>query len=173
VGGVMPLTTLPRGDMASDIFARIGDIKGESLDAKHKDEIEVTSFSWGVNNTMTPSGGAGAGAGKANFQTLNITHTLDKASPLLLQACATGTHIKDATITHRKSGKSQQEFLVIKMNDVVITGVSHGGPADFNTSETVSLSFAKIDFEYRAQKPDGSLDPGLHFTFDLQTNKTF
>jgi type VI secretion system secreted protein Hcp len=158
--------------MPSDIFAKLGDIKGESLDAKHKDEIEVTSFSWGVNNTMTP-GGPGGGAGKANFQTLNITHALDKASPLLLQACATGTNIKEATITHRKAGKIQQEFLVIKMNDVIVTGVSHGGPADFNTSETVSLTFGKVDFEYRAQKPDGSLEPGLHFKFDLQANKTF
>ena len=34
--------------MASDIFAKLGDIKGESLDAKHKDEIEVLSYSWGV-----------------------------------------------------------------------------------------------------------------------------
>jgi hypothetical protein len=33
---------------ASDIFAKIGDIKGESLDDKHKDEIEVLSYSWGV-----------------------------------------------------------------------------------------------------------------------------
>ena len=29
--------------MASDIFAKLGDIKGESLDSKHKDEIEVLS----------------------------------------------------------------------------------------------------------------------------------
>ena len=36
--------------MASDIFAKIGDIKGESLDDKHKDEIEVLSWSWGVTN---------------------------------------------------------------------------------------------------------------------------
>jgi type VI secretion system secreted protein Hcp len=33
--------------MAADIFARIGTIKGESQDAKHKDEIEVLSWSWG------------------------------------------------------------------------------------------------------------------------------
>ena len=36
--------------MASDIFAKLGDIKGESIDDKHKDEIEVLSFSWGVAN---------------------------------------------------------------------------------------------------------------------------
>jgi len=39
--------------MASDIFAKIGDIKGESLDSKHKDEIEVLSFSWGLTNGRT------------------------------------------------------------------------------------------------------------------------
>ena len=47
--------------MASDIFAKIGDIKGESLDSKHKDEIELLSWSWGVANSVAPSGGGGAG----------------------------------------------------------------------------------------------------------------
>ena len=47
--------------MASDIFAKIGDIKGESLDSKHKDEIEVLSFSWGVTNTGAIATGGGGG----------------------------------------------------------------------------------------------------------------
>ena len=46
--------------MATDIFAKIGDIKGESLDAKHKDEIEVLSFSWGVTNTAASPPAAAA-----------------------------------------------------------------------------------------------------------------
>ena len=95
--------------MASDIFAKIGDIKGESQDDKHKDEIEVLSFSWGVANAGVVSPGGGGGAGKATFQDLSIVHHIDKASPLLFKACATGTHIKDAIITHRKAGKGQQE----------------------------------------------------------------
>ena len=53
--------------MASDIFAKIGDIKGESLDSKHKDEIEVLSFSWGVTNTGAKGFGGGGGEGKATF----------------------------------------------------------------------------------------------------------
>ena len=113
--------------MASDIFAKIGDIKGESVDAKHKDEIEVLSFSWGVTNAANIGGGGGGGAGKATFQDLSIVHKIDKASPKLLKACATGTHLKEATITHRKAGKGQQEYLIVKMNDVIITGVAHGG----------------------------------------------
>ena len=107
--------------MASDIFAKLGDIKGESLDDKHKDEIEVLSWSWGVANAGARRDGGGGGAGKATFSDLSFTHKIDKASPLLLQGCATGQHLKDATITRRKAGKGQQEFLVIKMNDVIIT----------------------------------------------------
>ena len=157
--------------MASDIFAKIGDIKGESLDAKHKDEIEVLSFSWGVTNAVSITSGGGGGGGKATFQDLSIVHNIDKASPLLMQACATGTHLKEATITHRKADKGQQEFLIVKMNDIIITAVTHGGPTGHPGSESVSLAFAKVDLEYKAQKPDGSLDTGIHFKYDLKANK--
>jgi type VI secretion system secreted protein Hcp len=156
--------------MASDIFAKIGDIKGESSDDKHKDEIEVLSFSWGVMSPAVVSGGGG-GARKATFQDLSIVHQVDKASPLLLKACATGTHIKDAIITHRKAGKGQQEYLVVKLNDVIITGVTHGGAAGQPYSESVTLAFAKVHLDYKPQKADGSLDAGIHFKYDLKANK--
>ena len=90
--------------MAADIFAKIGDIKGESLDSKHKDEVEVLSWSWGVMNAGTIRAGSGAGKGKAAFSDFNFTHRIDKASPVLLKACATGQHIKEATVTVRKAG---------------------------------------------------------------------
>src|SRR5437773_2653298 len=81
--------------MASDIFAKLGDIKGESSDDKHKDEVEVLSFSWGLANTGTIGSGTGSGAGKATFHDLSFVHHIDKASPVLMQACATGVHLKD------------------------------------------------------------------------------
>ena len=156
--------------MATDIFAKLGDIKGESLDDKHKDEIEVLSWSWGVTNAVSVSG-TGAGQGKASFQDLSFTHKIDKASPVLMQACATGVHLKEATITHRKAGKGQQEFLVIKMNDVIVTAIMDTESRDGGSAETVSLAFAKIDVSYRPSKADGSLDAGIHFKYDLKTNK--
>ena len=158
--------------MASDIFAKIGDIKGESLDDKHKDEIEVLSFSWGVSNAGSIVSGGGAGAGKATFHDLSFVHHIDKASPVLMQACATGVHLKDATITHRKAGKGQQEFLIVKMNDVIITSVTHGGSsADNGYPENVSLAFAKVDLEYRPQNANGSIGAGFHFKYDIKANK--
>jgi type VI secretion system secreted protein Hcp len=158
--------------MASDIFAKIGDIKGESLDDKHKGEIEVLSWSWGVTQSGTMAHGGGGGEGKANFNDFNFTHHIDKASPVLLKACATGEHIKEATVTVRKAGKGQQEFLIIKMNDIIITGVAPSGAGDgAATAEHVALQFAKVDLEYKPQKQDGSLDAGVHFKYDIKGNK--
>src|SRR3954454_25208817 len=104
--------------MASDIFAKLGDIKGESVDAKHKDEIEVLSYSWGVNNAGSMAHGGGGDEGKSTFQDLTFVHKVDKASPVLMQACATGVHLKEAIITHRKAGKEQHEYMIVKLNDV-------------------------------------------------------
>jgi type VI secretion system secreted protein Hcp len=59
--------------MAADTFAKLGDIKGESLDDKHKDEIEVLSFSWGVTNTGSAGTGGGGGAGRARMHTCDLT----------------------------------------------------------------------------------------------------
>jgi type VI secretion system secreted protein Hcp len=161
--------------VAVDIFAKIGDIKGESLDAKHKDEVEVLSWSWGVTQSSSIGQGGAAGTGKASFNDFNFTHHIDKASPNLMKACATGHHVKEATITVRKAGKSQQEFLIIKMNDIIITSVapSGSGEQDAITAENVALRFAKIDLEYRPQKADGSLDAGVHFKYDITANKAW
>jgi type VI secretion system secreted protein Hcp len=157
--------------MSADIFAKIGDIKGESGDSKHKDEIEVLSFSWGVTNVGSMASGGGGGTGKANFNELSFAHRIDKSSPVLMAACASGTHIKDATVTHRKSGKGQQEYLVVKMNDVIVTGVTHGGSTGADINENVTLQFTKVVLEYKMQKPDGSLDAGVFFKYDIKAQK--
>ncbi len=158
--------------MATDIFAKIGDIKGESLDAKHKDEVEVLSWSWGVSQNISPSSGGGGGQGKPTFNDFNFTHRVDKASPILLKSCATGSHIKEATITVRKAGKGQQEFLIIKMSDILITSVQMSVTNDAaGTAENVALQFAKVNLEYKPQKADGTLDAGLHFKYDIKGNR--
>lgn len=159
--------------MASDIHLKIGDIKGESTDAKHKDEIEVDSWSWGASNPGSVAGGRTAG--RVTFTDLSFLHRFDKASPLLWRACATGARIQDATLTATKPGKAQQDFLIVKMNDVQITGVnvSESNGAGLVPMEQVSLKFAKVEMEYKPQRPDGSLDASIKFKFDLKANKEF
>jgi type VI secretion system secreted protein Hcp len=154
------------------IFARIGTIKGESRDARHKDEIEVLSWSWGVSQSGNPGHGAGGGAGRAAFHDFTFNHHVDKASPLLMKACATGEHLRDATVTVRRAGAGQADHLIITMTDLVVTSVSMTvGVEGDTTAESVVLAFAKVDLEYKPQKPDGSLEAGVHFTYDVKAHK--
>jgi type VI secretion system secreted protein Hcp len=158
--------------MAADIFAKIGDIKGESLDNRHRDEVEVLSWAWGVSQSGSIGHGGGSVAGKASFNDFHFTHHIDKASPVLMKVCATGEHITEATVTMRKAGRGQQEFLIIKMKDVIVTSVNSSGSGDgAATAENVALQFAQVDLEYKPHRPDGSLDAGVHFTFDIKTNQ--
>ena len=101
--------------MASDVFAKIGTIQGESTDINHKNEIDVLAWSWGVMQSGSMAYGGAGGTRRASFNDFTFTHHIDKATPLLMKGCAVGTHIPDATITVRKAGKGQQEYLIIKM----------------------------------------------------------
>ncbi len=159
--------------MAVDIFAKIGDIKGESLDAKHKGEIEVLSFSWGVANSGSAAVSGGGVAGKATFQDFSFVHAIDKASAGLMKACATGKHLPSARITVRKAGGTQQDYLTIKMEDVLVSSVVDGTSSGQPGSESVTLNFSKVELEYKPVKADGSLDAGVFFKYDIKTNKTF
>ena len=107
------------------------------------------------------------------FHDLTFTHQIDSASPLLLKACATGEHLRDARITFRKAGGGQQDFLTVTMTDVRITSVTMSASAEADTTlEEVVLAFAKVDLEYTPQKADGSAGAGIHFTHDLKSNRS-
>lgn len=159
--------------MAVDYFLKIDGIEGESSDAKHKNEIEIESWSWGVSQTGSLATGGGGGAGKAQFQDFHFTTLISKASPSLFLRCATGEHIKIATLTARKSGENQQEFMHIKMEDVLISSYQTGGSSGSSIVPTdqVSINFAKIEYDYQPQKPDGTLDLAVRAGWDLKLNK--
>src|SRR4051812_24237645 len=82
--------------MAAEIFAKLGDIQGESTDAHHKGEIEVLSYTWGVAH---PVAAGGAVTGRATFQNVSFTHHVDKASPKIMEACALNRRLPEARIT--------------------------------------------------------------------------
>ena len=154
-----------------DYYLKIDTIDGESTKTGVEGQIELLSWSWGETNSGSMAHGTGGGEGKATFHDLSFIHRYDKSSPVLMQYCATGVHLKEATITNRKAGKGQQEYLVIKMNDVIVTGVTHGNSGSDGATENVSVAFAKVAVEYKPQKPDGSLDAGVHFKYDLKAQK--
>ena len=159
--------------MALDLFLKIDGIAGESADAKHKGEIELESFSWGESNSGTHSPGTGGGAGKVQMQDLHFVTRVNKASPTLMLACATGKHLKQAVLTARKAGKGQQEFLIFKFTDLLVSSYQIGASAhgEAEPLDQISFEFSRIEMEYRAAKPDGSLDASVNAGWDVKSNQ--
>jgi type VI secretion system secreted protein Hcp len=160
--------------MAFDVFLKIDGIKGESTDARHRDEIEPESFSWGVSQQGTTSAGGGGGSGKAIFQDLHVVMKVSQASPPLFLACVQGRHIKTAILTCRKAGgREQQDFLRYTLSDVLVSSYQTNGEAEDGVPvDQVSFKYAQLKIEYRPQKADGSLGAPVTAGWNLKTNES-
>ncbi len=156
-----------------DYFLKIEGVDGESTDDKHKGEIELESWSLGAANAGSFSSGGGGGTGKVAMADFNIVKKTDKASAKLFTACCTGEHLKKATLVCRKAGGDQQEFLTVEFTSVIISAFNTSGSAgsDVIPMEQVSMDFAKIEYKYKEQKPDGSLGGEVVGGWDVTTNK--
>lgn len=158
---------------AVDFFLKIDGIQGESQDSKHKGEIDLESWSWGETQHGAHAAGGGGGAGKVAMQDFHFTMKVNKASPKLLLACATGEHYKSALLTARKAGKDQQEYLKIKFSDLLVSSFQTGGSGgEILPVDQISLNFAKIEYEYSPQKADGTLEAAVRAGYDLKQMKT-
>jgi type VI secretion system secreted protein Hcp len=159
---------------AFDVFLKLDGIDGESNDAKHKDEIDIESFQWGLSQSGTFAGGGGGGAGKASFQDFSFTANISKASPQLFLACATGEHIKEGTITVRKSGKDQQEYYTVKLSDCLVSLYNQAAVAAGDSpQDEFALNYAKIEVTYKPQNADGSLGTPIRAAYDVRGNTKF
>jgi type VI secretion system secreted protein Hcp len=158
--------------MAFDTFIKIGSLKGESPDKGHEDEIQVLSWSWGMSQSGTTHTATGGGAGKVNVQDISFTHHLDASSPNLVKACCTGEHFDKASLTSRKAGGSPLDYLVVELDDVIITSVSHGGShGEDQMTENVTLNFAKFKLSYQPQDNKGAKKGGaIEATYDIAKN---
>jgi type VI secretion system secreted protein Hcp len=157
--------------MAIDTHIKFDGIVGEATHVDHKGEIDVLSWSWGVSNVSQISG-TGLGKGKANPGDLVFHHSYDKASPLLARRCVDGTHFKDVTLTARKSGEGQKDFLKVTMKSVCITSVQPAGGGGGDITESVSMSYESIDFSYKPQDEKGGLGGEIKMGWNVKTTVT-
>ncbi|HZT77084.1 MAG TPA: type VI secretion system tube protein Hcp [Vicinamibacterales bacterium] len=132
--------------MAFDAFLKLDGIDGESQDAKHKGEIEVLSFSWGITNATTiGSATGGAGAGKASVHDFSIVKMIDATSPLLFEKCCTGEHITGGmfTLVDRQTGLG---FYKIRFDEILVSSVQPAAnPGSHVPTESLSLNFSQIE----------------------------
>ena len=162
------MSSVPGGG-AGDMFlmvkgAKHGVIKGESQDGQHKGEIDVLSWSWGMQ--AKPSLGGGTASGKASIHDLRIVKRVDSASTALMLALRTNEPIQKAVLTLRKAGKTQLEYMKVTIEQGRVTALTvdagdvSGSP---DVIERVSFSFNKIEIEYVPQGKDGQPQGGMTF----------
>ncbi len=147
--------------MAVDMFLKLGTIQGESADSKHKNEIDILSWNWGMTQSGTMHLATGGGAGKASVRDIVFTKPICKATPVIIKACAKGTHHDKAVLTVRKAGAggttAAVEYFIITLEKAIITGYDTGAAAGDDTfTENVTINFAKFTIDYQPQGPDGS-----------------
>src|SRR4051812_40353498 len=129
------------GGVKNTIFLAIPGIDGESTVKGHKGDIELKSASLG----------GGAATGKVKMGEIIVVKHVDKSSPTLFKAVATGKHFPTVTITLRKAGGHPIDYLKLNMDTVIVSGVTNVKGNDPKPSEQVSLSFKKVEVEYKEQ----------------------
>jgi type VI secretion system secreted protein Hcp len=159
--------------MAVDMFLKIDGIPGESTDVRHRDEIDVLSFNWGESQPPTASSTGGTATVRVTMQDFHFAMRINKASPKLFLACASAAYIRNAVLTVRRSGANPVEFLKWTLSDVTVASyqTDNNAPAAEPPLDQISLGFAKIEVEYSAMKPDGSLDTPIKVGWDVQANR--
>lgn len=158
--------------MAVDMFLKLADVPGESIDSVHKEEFQILAWSWGISQSGSMHMGPGGGAGKANVQDLSFTKYIDKASPNLMFHCCKGTHFADALLTVRKAGGTPLEYYKLEITEVLITSISTGGSGgEDRLTENVTLNFAKWKVTYQPQDGKGAkLGGEVIQTYDIPAN---
>jgi type VI secretion system secreted protein Hcp len=157
--------------MAGDMFLLLDGIKGESADDKHKEEIDILSFSWGLAQFGSGHSGTGSGTGKVDVSDIQVMKTLDKASPTLQLACANGKHIAKGKITLRKAGENPLEYLTIDMESILVSSYQVGGSNGAGLpTETIGLNFVKVKTEYWTQGEKGAKGENANFSWDIAKN---
>lgn len=173
----MPISTALGASAGADMFlsvrsARSGDIKGESVATDHADEIVVNGWTWGMNQQVAaaaPTGGGGAArqAGqRRSLRPLVVFKKLDKATTSLMAVLGNNDSIRTAVLTMRKAGEGQQDFFKCTLTDGRVIDLDYRADEDGNVVESVTLAYAKIEFEYRPQTGSGGRGGASMVTLD-------
>jgi len=161
--------------MAVDIFLKLSNnIKGESQDSTHRNEIDVLAWDWALTQSGTTHVGSGGGGGKVNVKDITLTKYVDLASNDLIKRCTNGEHIEDGELIVRKSGGSAPvEYFRIKMKNIMITSYTTGGSKDGldRIQETLTLNFRKFEVAYTLQEESGASGAETLAGWDIAENK--
>lgn len=161
--------------MSFDAFIQIDEIPGEALDEKYSKWIEITGYSFGVNQSAsaTASSAGGAASGRTNLTNFTFAKFLDSASCKLMEASCAGQHLKEVKLALCRAGGEKLKYYEVILEEVIIADytqeVSSGVPV-----EIVQLNYGRIKTTYIQQKrQDGTGGGSIAGGWDRIGNKKY
>ena len=138
----------------ADYYLKLDGVDGEATAAGN--EGAVASWSFGASNP-TSVGSSGMSAGRmaapstepapGSSGALSVTRGWDQATNKHTRQCATGQHIPHAQLKRCENGECRSyELSDVVISSVTIANDGHGAP-----TESLSLNFTKIEFDYKPQ----------------------
>lgn len=145
-----------------------GGVNGDGSPAGHgSDSIELESWSWGASNTSAVLS-SGASRGRASIGTFSIRKSIDKSSPIFMQACASGTNLGtgyvylDEPSAPTGSFTTYATFTLSNLHVVTCTESSTTASGEENPTESLSFAYSSMKFDFTGTP--GST--ATHFSWD-------
>jgi type VI secretion system secreted protein Hcp len=138
----------------SQVFISFPDsqVPTESMLKGHEKETEIMSIASGYSNpAQTSTGKTGLSAGRVSITDISYTKLLDKSSFALMTAVCTGAHFPKTVISfygNNSVTNTPYRYLVITLEEVMVSSMQQTASGAEKPTESVSLSFAKIKWEY-------------------------
>ena len=92
----------------ADMFLKVQGVTGEARDADHKGEIDVVSWSWGM---QAPTAMSGEALGRTALSELLVVKRVDQATPALMALLRNHKIAPTAQLSVRKAGTTPLEVL--------------------------------------------------------------
>lgn len=141
------------------MFLKMQGITGEASDAEHKGEIDVVSWSWGLQAPTSVH--TGQAAGRATLSELHVVKRVDQSSPTLMSFLRNNKLVPQVQLTVRKAGKLPLEYFKIELENVRVTSLK----AESESAELVerlTLGFSKVRVSYTPQDEAGGRGGGAN-----------
>jgi len=159
----LTLSGANQGDMSAGAMS--ADSVGTMSKSDHENEIQIQAFKLEITVPKDPQ--SGQPTGRRIHKGVSFTKVLDKSSPMIMQAVATGEQIKKAIFKfYRTSSSGQQElYYTIELQEALVTDVSPWFPNSLEPAngpighmEDVSMSYKMITETHEVAGTSGADD---------------
>lgn len=149
-------------------------IEGNATAEGYEKHIRVDSLQFGVGRgiTMEPGNLANREATRPSLSEVTFTHKTDNSATALFKEAVTGSKGKKVIVKFVQTGTDKLvEYMNYTLYDVLVSGYSISADGEGDPTESVSLSYSKIEVKYNDyDKSNASASPQV-VGYDLTTAK--